>query len=181
MLSDTPALTNDAVWTLLRTSAKPFPGDCSQCGAGLLDATLAVNAAINYGAQNRIDQNEFFVQQLYLDVLKRTSDPDGLAFWVNVLNTCNGGATCLKSTRTAIARAFLESPENQAQQPTLNPASQNYKSDFVIHCYTDFLQRGYDIAGVLNHYQYLVATGDFDTVVNSFITSPEYRARFGAP
>lgn len=181
MLSANPSLTLDVVATLLKTTAKPFPGACSGCGTGLLDATPAVNAAISYGTQNHIDDSGFFVQQLYLDVLRRMPDAGGFAGWVSTLNACNGNSSCLTTTRTAIARAFLESPENQVGQPPLSKASTDYEADFVTHCYRDFLQRQYDPNGVVFWYNYLKSTGDYNGVVSGFITSTEYRSRFGTP
>jgi serine protease len=47
MLSVNSALTPDQVEARLKSSARPFAiGDCNQCGAGLLDASAAVNAAL---------------------------------------------------------------------------------------------------------------------------------------
>jgi serine protease len=45
MLARNPSLTPDQVSQRLRSSARPFPGACSGCGAGLLDANAAVLAA----------------------------------------------------------------------------------------------------------------------------------------
>ena len=45
MLSKNPSLTPDQVETLLKSSSRAFPATCSQCGAGLVDANAAVDAA----------------------------------------------------------------------------------------------------------------------------------------
>ncbi|MDE2402611.1 MAG: S8 family peptidase [Burkholderiales bacterium] len=45
MLSMNPALTPDEVLTRLQSSARAFPATCSECGAGIVDATAAVDAA----------------------------------------------------------------------------------------------------------------------------------------
>jgi serine protease len=45
MLSKNPALTPDQVATALKGSTRPFPGTCSQCGTGIVDASAAVDAA----------------------------------------------------------------------------------------------------------------------------------------
>ncbi|WP_066342794.1 S8 family peptidase [Azohydromonas lata] len=45
MLSRNPGLTPDEVATRLKNAARPFPAACSGCGAGLLDANAAVDAA----------------------------------------------------------------------------------------------------------------------------------------
>jgi serine protease len=46
MIAAKPSLTPDQVAALLKSSAKPFPGSCSGCGAGILDAPAAVKAAL---------------------------------------------------------------------------------------------------------------------------------------
>jgi serine protease len=45
MLARNPNLTPDEVATRLKNSARPFPASCGGCGAGLLDANAAVDAA----------------------------------------------------------------------------------------------------------------------------------------
>jgi len=45
MLSKNPSLSPDDVLARLRSSARPFAGTCPQCGAGLVDANAAVDAA----------------------------------------------------------------------------------------------------------------------------------------
>ncbi|WP_229483405.1 S8 family peptidase [Massilia horti] len=45
MLAVNPSLTPDEVASKLKSSARPFPGTCSQCGAGIVDAAAAVAAA----------------------------------------------------------------------------------------------------------------------------------------
>ncbi|HEY9101032.1 S8 family peptidase [Chitinimonas sp.] len=46
MISAKPSLTPDQVESLLKSSARPFVASCSGCGAGMLDAYAAVQAAI---------------------------------------------------------------------------------------------------------------------------------------
>jgi serine protease len=45
MLQKNATLTPDQVESLLKSSARPFPGTCSQCGSGIVDANAAVTAA----------------------------------------------------------------------------------------------------------------------------------------
>ncbi|MBQ0946058.1 S8 family serine peptidase [Ideonella sp. 4Y16] len=45
MLAANPALTPDEVETRLKGSTRAFPGTCSQCGTGIVDASAAVDAA----------------------------------------------------------------------------------------------------------------------------------------
>ncbi|MFD2368043.1 S8 family peptidase [Pseudoduganella sp. GCM10020061] len=46
MLSKNPNLTPDEVEAKLKSTARPFPAACSGCGAGILDASRAVDAAL---------------------------------------------------------------------------------------------------------------------------------------
>ncbi len=46
MLSKNPTLTPDDVLSSLKSSARAFPAVCSQCGAGIVDASAAVDAAM---------------------------------------------------------------------------------------------------------------------------------------
>jgi hypothetical protein len=148
-------------------------------GATTISEYIARVDLLNQWITRPIDDSAFFVRQVYLDVLKREPDSAGLAYFVNALNACNGASACLASTRVSVALGLLKSPENIAQDPELNPASAGYSSSFVTHCYTNFLRRQPSAAelswwvGVFN------SSGD-STVVGGFITSPEYRQRFGA-
>lgn len=146
------------------------------------------SAQVNYVARvdqlfgwitRRIDDSTFFVQQGYLDLLGRDADAGGLAYFVSALDACNGATACLNSTRTAVVRSLLESPEKRQKSPDLDPSSPSYKSAYVTHCYTDLLQRQPDSAGYTFWVNTLTSTGDYSAVVSSFITSAEYRQRFG--
>jgi serine protease len=46
MLSVKSTLTPDQVTSILQSTARPFPATCSQCGAGIVNASAAVDAAI---------------------------------------------------------------------------------------------------------------------------------------
>lgn len=50
MLAKNSALTPDDVLTRLKSSARAFPATCSQCGAGIVDASAAVDAAAGSAA-----------------------------------------------------------------------------------------------------------------------------------
>jgi serine protease len=49
MLAKNPALTPDDVEAKLKSSARAFPASCSGCGAGIVDASAAVDAATGTG------------------------------------------------------------------------------------------------------------------------------------
>jgi hypothetical protein len=56
-----------------------------------------------------IDDNDFFVQQHYIDFLGRMPEPGGFQGWMNVLNTCPQGSTACD--RIEVSSAFFRSPE----------------------------------------------------------------------
>ncbi|WP_198117810.1 S8 family peptidase [Massilia rhizosphaerae] len=49
MLAKNPSLTPDDVESRLKSSARPFPASCSGCGAGIVDASAAIDAAAGTG------------------------------------------------------------------------------------------------------------------------------------
>jgi len=57
---------------------------------------------------------DFFIQQQYIDFLRRFPEPDGMIFYLNILNGCNVSDTnCIKFTRGALSANFFRSPEFQ--------------------------------------------------------------------
>lgn len=174
----------DSFWRPLTAydsaSVMHYP-QCNGTNGGFTNLTSkdALGARALYNTSNPIEQSEFFVRQGYLDVLRREPDAGGLAFNLNILQSCNGAQACLGPARVAVVRGMLESPENRAQDPELNPALPGYKTAFVTHCYTNFLQRQPEAAEIAFYLNYLNSTNDYNGVVNGFITSTEYRSRFG--
>ena len=58
MLSKNPALTPDQVESALKSSARAFPASCSGCGAGIVDASAAIDAAVGGGTGTTISETE---------------------------------------------------------------------------------------------------------------------------
>jgi hypothetical protein len=57
---------------------------------------------------------DFFIQQQYIDFLRRFPEPDGLKFYVDILNGCvPSDVECIKYTRGALSANFFRSPEFQ--------------------------------------------------------------------
>jgi len=57
---------------------------------------------------------DFFIQQQYIDFLRRFPEPDGMAFYLNILNGCHtSDVECIKFTRGALSANFFRSPEFQ--------------------------------------------------------------------
>jgi hypothetical protein len=63
---------------------------------------------------NPIDCAEIFIRQQYLDFLGREPEPEGLQFYMDILNGCQPSDTeCIKYTRGALSANFFRSPEFQ--------------------------------------------------------------------
>jgi serine protease len=58
MLAKNPALTPDDVEARLKSSARAFPASCSGCGAGIVDASAAVDAAVGTGGGTTVSEVE---------------------------------------------------------------------------------------------------------------------------
>jgi len=59
---------------------------------------------------------DFFIQQQYIDFLRRFPEAEGLQFYLNILNGCQPSDTeCIKYTRGALAANFFRSPEFKAK------------------------------------------------------------------
>ncbi|AKJ01052.1 Hypothetical protein AA314_02678 [Archangium gephyra] len=125
-----------------------------------------------------IDDPEFFVQQLYMDVLGRDPDENGFVHHLDLLKSCSGNQTCLDSTRVAEARSFFESAEHRQQHPELDPNSPNYKAAYINNCYRAFLRRPQSAGDGTLWLDTLNSTGDYNLVIHGFISSAEYRSRF---
>jgi hypothetical protein len=61
-----------------------------------------------------INDYDFFVQQQYIDFLRRFPDASGMQFYLNILNGCQPTDTqCILYTRGAVSGNFFRSPEFQ--------------------------------------------------------------------
>jgi hypothetical protein len=106
-----------------------------------------------------ISNHEAFVRQLYLDLLGRQVDPNGLATWTNALNS--------GQSRAQVANSLFTSAEFMKYAP------------YVVKLYLGILQRGPDFAG-WNIWMGALRSGQSPTaVLSGFLGSPEYQSRFG--
>lgn len=138
---------------------------------------------------NPIDGTRFFVQQLYLGILNRQPDQGGWNNWVSAITQCNVNPSCIygqTGRRQWVVRQFLYSTETFARFPGLaNPPGSPgfdpnvYNPAFVTACYVGLLNRNPDQQGFANWVDTLNQTGDYDHVLNGFLESSEFRARFG--
>jgi len=75
-------------------------------GSSSTPITITDNDLVN--GSNPLDQDSFFVRQLYIDFLDREPDPPGLQGWLNRLNNCSPPTDC---DRIAVALGFVNSAE----------------------------------------------------------------------
>jgi hypothetical protein len=108
--------------------------------------------------------NEQFVERMYNNILLRAADPGGLSFWVGQLNSG-------QMTRAQVALNFLDSTEFQNLS-----ASQNRVDVSLL--YFDMLRRDPDAGGFSANVGALNAGVPLTSVIDGFLNSPEYQARF---
>ncbi|HYG80434.1 MAG TPA: DUF4214 domain-containing protein, partial [Pyrinomonadaceae bacterium] len=84
------------------------PAGAKLAGTTSAVVTISDDDATGSAAANPLSSDEFFVRQLYLDVLGREADEKGLAGWLAALKKCGGSADC---GREAVASAFFQSEE----------------------------------------------------------------------
>lgn len=114
--------------------------------------------AQTYGALD----NTQFVTRVYLNVLGRTPDAGGLAYWTGELAS---GAR----SRGQVVTGFSESPEYRAV--IANEVA-------VTMIYMGMLRRGPDPSGFHYWVDYVDRGNSGLDLINGFLASPEYRARF---
>jgi Domain of unknown function (DUF4214) len=62
---------------------------------------------------NSVNDSEAFVRRHYLDFLNREADPEGLAFWINNIESCANDLQCREVKRVDTSAAFFFSIEFQ--------------------------------------------------------------------
>jgi hypothetical protein len=125
-------------------------------------ATVTINDSAA-PAPNASDDTNAFVRQHYRDFLNRESDAAGLAFWTNEITSCGNDAVCRDNKRVNVSAAFFLSIEFQTT------------GNLVRSLCLATLDRPFWV-NKLN-----TAGGNFIAadMVKAFITSGEYRRRFG--
>jgi len=79
-------------------------------------ATGTINDDAPESLTNPIDDSQSFIHMQYHDFLSREPEPQGLQFYLNILNGCQPSDTeCTKYTRGALSANFFRSPEFQAK------------------------------------------------------------------
>jgi uncharacterized repeat protein (TIGR01451 family) len=77
---------------------------------GIDVATITITDNDTAPAPNPIDNDAFFIRQLYIDFLGREPEPGAVTAWLGILNHCAVPTDC---DRIAVARGFVRSPEFQ--------------------------------------------------------------------
>jgi len=133
-------------------NSNEFDGICEGYGikTGHIDTTG--EAAINSGIRG-------FVERMYVKVLKRASDPNGIDMWSELIG--NGSWT-----PEAVAKGFFESPE------FLNQNLSN--EDYVETLYQTFMDRGSDEGGKKMWIDLMAQGGTRNQVLEGFSRSPEF-------
>ena len=119
--------------------------------------------------RGQIDQNRAadIVRSLYRGLLFRDADPSGLQS--NIWAISQGGFNAVRSA----ARGIVDSPEfRQNVWPRFNAGQ------IVNSLYAQLLGRQPDSGG-FNFWVQQVQSGDIDGVVDGFVSSPEFRQRWG--
>lgn len=117
-----------------------------------------------------------FVELLYANALGRPADPAGAAGWVNAIDAGS-------ISRAEALVSFSESVENQARTAPLTAGgiwdiSEN--AAFVARLYDTTLGRLPDLNGLRAWRQVLDGDGSRESVVEGFMGSAEFTARYGA-
>jgi hypothetical protein len=143
---------------------------------GMYQATWAGNSCrLNVDINN----NRFFIRQLYRDFFNR--EPDGATPFGGARDFGGGSWQALIESLAFRSRAevgfdFMQSAEFVAAHPILHPANRGssaYNQEFVRQCYRVFLRREPDQIGFAN---WLVQAnaGNYVHVINGFVNSQEY-------
>jgi subtilisin family serine protease len=143
---------------------------------------------------NPINNQRFFVWQQYADFLVNEPEPDagGLDFWTgNITGTCGTGFNdnngCTHQKRIDVSRAFWV-----AAFPSLFTGGDTQltnNAEFVHRCYEMYLRRSVPASdggfqfwlGVLNNHGNPANQNGINQLIDAFLSSLEYKQRFGAP
>ncbi|HEY6803241.1 MAG TPA: Calx-beta domain-containing protein [Pyrinomonadaceae bacterium] len=87
-------------------------GNAALANSGSTEVSIVDNDG-SPSSINPLDNSEFFVRQQYHDFLNREPDPEGLAFWVNNIESCGVDAACREVKRIDTSAAFFLSIEYQ--------------------------------------------------------------------
>lgn len=136
---------------------------------------------------NPVDNQRFFTWQQYSDFLPYDPDEGGLDFWTQQITgplgpNCHAGVNdnnqCTRTQRSLVSKEFFRAAY---------PAAFNDNAQFIHRCYEAYLRRsvpdsdgGFQFwLSNLNQYGTPASEAGKAAVIDAFITSGEYRLRFG--
>jgi hypothetical protein len=120
-----------------------------------------------------IDDNDFMIQQHYIDFLGRMPEPAGFQGWLNILNNCPPGS--IACDRIEVSSAFFRSPEYQDRRYW---AYRFYSVGFHrLPKYAEFIPDAKRVSGFLTDAQ---LEANRVTYANDFVARPEFTALYGS-
>jgi hypothetical protein len=156
-------------------------------------------------AQNSIDDTEFFVRQQFRDFLGITNPSNSEVFTkMSQIDSCGSDAACRNTQRVLVSRAFWDDSRFRQQSRTFGLSNTSglelYDTyDFVELSYLVYLQRASsdppDDANrsgfwfwkgsldncISNSTNFSQSSQCYNDIINAFLSSTEYRSRFGTP
>ncbi len=123
-----------------------------------------------------IDDNDFFVQQHYIDFLARLPEPAGFQGWMDVLNNCGKpGGVAPPCDRIEVSSAFYRSEEFQVRRYFVY---RFYSVSFKrVPLYAEFIPDARRVSGFLNDQQLEANKVAF---INDFMARTEFKNKYDA-
>ncbi|MCA1817519.1 MAG: TIGR03118 family protein, partial [Acidobacteria bacterium] len=148
-----------------------FMGDMSRLSAG--DEASKVTFANEFAQRNEFKATlDALTNAQYVD---RVIANTGVTFAAGFRDAEVAALDAATKTRAQVLRDVVERAEFSGNTAAFNRA-------FVLSEYFGYLRRDPDAAGFNAWLNFLAAhPGDFRSMVNGFVNSPEYRSRFGTP
>lgn len=121
-------------------------------------------------ATNPLDNNQFFIRELYIDFLGRLPEPGATDAWLGILNQCAVASDC---DRIAVARGFVRSREFHERGYF---AYRVYRAGVGrIPHYAEFIPDMGKVSGFLSNTDLEANKGDY---VEEFMARAEFRALY---
>lgn len=155
---------------------------------------------------NSIDDTEFFVRQQFKDFISPTYTPSNSEVFTKMsqIDTCGSNAACRNTQRVLVSRSFWDDSRFRSQSRTFGLSNTSglelYDTyDFVELSYLVYLQRSssdppddYQRLGfyfwkgsldncIANSSNFSQSSQCYNDIINAFLSSTEYRSRFGTP
>lgn len=135
---------------------------------------------------NSINDSEAFVRKHYIDFLNREADAEGLAFWINNIESCGNDAQCREVKRVDTSAAFFLSIEFQETgflvyrlyKTSLPPSAARPRG---LPRFQEFLNDAQTIGnGVVVKQPNWPQVLEANTVafINNFVTRPEFQQQY---